>query len=157
MKYGSEAFTHSSGVGDSRLNKWTDVRSKHSSRRGLCLPNMLVLSLIGLLIVNIGLVQGATCSSGNENCHPWETIGTEEIRYGDGSIGTCPLYLHSYDLDYNTNVYFSGITTSARLVHGASVTANKCTSGNWRQGSGTDYYGYVAKFTNGALAWNKFF
>ena len=70
-----------------------------------------------LYIFNMVTVKTATCVAGDENCNPWETLGTDELRQGTfNDANGCYFRMDAYDADHDTNVYMSGITTSVKIT-----------------------------------------
>lgn len=113
-----------------------------------------MLTLIPLLSP-LGMVRAATCSVGNENCHPWEATG-EEIVYGlwdgamiggGGSRSTLTSEVDSTATDYNENIYIGG-----RLKWYDKIYPGL---GGFGVASGT-YSGFIVRFKNGVEQWARY-
>ena len=93
-------------------------------------------------IILTAAVTAQSCSTNNENCHPW-TGANQEIIYGNDGLLYYTTFVDSTDTDYDNNLFVAGRTQSYKVMYGKT--------------RGSDYYaGYVTRFTSGALAWAKF-
>ena len=105
--------------------------------------------LIKVAIMNIIIAQASVLGP------------TNEVRYGDLTTW-CDIQYDSIDTDYINDLYLAGRTVSIMQIHDkASYPSNGCTWGrqidNQYSNDGSDYVGYVVKFTSGTKIWEKFF
>ena len=115
--------------------------------RGRASPlSVLGLILAVLYLVMMKEVQGAVCSTGNENCSPWDSVALIRGPPPAGVTQVCNVHINSVDIDYDTIVVTGGRTADANRVLGQ--TTLKCYNGNYR--------GFVNKWTNGVLNWEKY-